>query len=246
VHHAQAAVVDGALYVFGGAVTQALLPGTLAGVGPRGWPITDASFRLAPGAQTWEPIASLPEARGLGGAAVLDGLVYLVGGAGLGGGYLDATLVYDPATDSYSEGPPLPTTRDHLSVVAHEGRIYALVGRSNAGGAWDDIEAVEAWDVANGTWMRLADAPLGRGGQGAGVLADGRIALVGGERAEGEFTVFDAAHAYDPATDAWTELPPLPQPLHGMAAGSWEGTLYLMGGATLDGGIDSGTLALVR
>lgn len=231
IHHAQAAAIDGTLYVFGGAMTTVPLPGSVVGVGPFGWPRTPLAFRLAPGASAWEPIAQMPEARALGGAAVVDGLVYLVGGIGLDG-YLSVVHVYDPAQDRYQEAAPLPTTRDHLSVLAQEGRVYALAGRSNEGGAWDDLETLEVLDVPNGSWTRLADAPLGRGGQGAGVIAGGQLALVGGERAEGEFAVYDDAHAYDVATDAWIELPRLPEPLHGMPAASWEGTLILFGGAT--------------
>lgn len=238
VHHAQAAAIDGTVYVFGGAVTAAPLPGSVVGVGPSGWPRTPLSFKLAPGGSSWEPIAPLPEARGLGGAAALDGKVYLVGGVGMDG-YLDVVHVYDPAGDGYDEGPALPTTRDHVNVVAHEGRIYALAGRTNAGGSWDDLPTVEVLDPANGTWTSLPDAPIGGGGRGAGVVEGGLVALVGGERLEGDFTVYDAAHAYDPAADAWRELPAMPEALHGMASASWDGSLYILGGATESAILDS-------
>lgn len=246
IHHAQAAALDGVVYVFGGAATGALLPGTVVGTYPKGWPIVAHSFRLDAGASTWTPIAPLPEARGLGGAAVVDGKIVLVGGTTMGGEYLARVDVYDPATDSYASAADLPTLRDHLSVVADGGRVYALAGRSNAGGAWDDLEASEALDVANDTWSALAPAPLGRGGQAAGVLAGGLVALVGGERAEGEFDVYDAAHAFDPAAGEWVELPPLPEGRHGMAAAAWDGSLFLMGGATLAGDILTSTLVLER
>lgn len=232
IHHAQAAAIEGTLYVFGGAVTQALLPGTLAGVGPAGWPITAVSFKLAPGAPAWEPIASLPIARGLGGAAVVDGLVHLVGGVTMGGSYLAPVDVYDPVADAYAAGPPLPAPRDHLSVVALDGKVYALAGRSNANGTWDDMETSEALDITNGTWNALAPAPLGRGGQGAGVIQGGRIVLAGGEQAEGSFSVYAEVDAYDPATDSWSALPALPVARHGMAAASWDGRFFVMGGAT--------------
>lgn len=238
IHHAQAAALDGTLYVFGGAMTTVPLPGSLVGIGPPGWPRTPLSFKLSPGAPAWEPIAPMPDARGLGGAAVLDGEIYLVGGIGLDG-YLAAVHVYDPASDSYHEAAPLPTPRDHLSVVSHAGKLYALAGRSNAGGSWDDLETAEVLDPASGEWSSLPPAPLGRGGQGAGVVGDGMLALVGGENAEGAFAVYDAAHALAISNATWLDLPPLPQPLHGMAAASWDGKLFVMGGATEAGGIET-------
>ena len=37
--------------------------------------------------------------------------------------------VYDPATNSWSDAAPLPKARDHMAVVAAEGKIHAIGGR---------------------------------------------------------------------------------------------------------------------
>lgn len=233
VHHAQAAFVDGRLYVFGGYVTGALLPGTVVpGAGPAGWPRTPLAFSLDPALGRWESVPTMPVARSAGGAAVLDGKVYLVGGVGMDG-FLDVVHVFDPATGAYSEAAALPAPRDHLSVFADGGKVYALAGRENAGGAWDDLETSEVYDPASDTWTALPPAPLGRGGQ-AGAPWRGLLPLFGGERIEGAFTVYDDAHAFDPARGEWVELPRLPSPRHGMAAASWDGRVFLMGGASSD------------
>lgn len=231
VHHAQAAWADGRLHVFGGYVGGVPLPGSFVpGAGPAGWPRTALSFVLDPDVGRWEPLPDLPEARAAGGAAVLDGRIHLVGGAGAEG-YLPPVHVYDPADRTYAEAAALPEPRDHLTVLAHEGRIYALAGRANHGEGWDDMEAGQAYDPAQDAWVALPPAPLGRGGQ-AGAPWRGMLPLFGGERAEGEFTVYDDAHAYDPARQAWVDLPRLPTPRHGMAAAAWEDRVYLMGGAS--------------
>jgi N-acetylneuraminic acid mutarotase len=231
VHHAQAAFVDGKLHVFGGYVTGALLPGTLVpGAGPAGWPRTPLSFRLDPAVGRWEPLPDMPVPRSAGGAAVLEGKVYLVGGVGMDG-FLDTVHVFDPATGEYAEAAPLPKPRDHLTVFGHGGKMYALAGRENAAGQWDDLETSEVYDPANDTWAPLPPAPLGRGGQ-AGAPWRGILPLFGGERAEGEFTVYDDAHAYDPMQGRWVELPRLPAPRHGMGSAAWGERVFLMGGAT--------------
>jgi N-acetylneuraminic acid mutarotase len=231
VHHAQAAFVDGTLYVFGGYVTGALLPGTLVpGAGPSGWPRTSLAFRLERGASAWTPAPTLPAPRAAGGAAILDGKVYLVGGVGMDG-FLATTHVFDPAAGAYAEAAPLPVPRDHLTVMALGGMVYALAGREDSRGAWDDLETSEVYDPASDAWSALPPAPLGRGGQ-TGAPWRGLLPLFGGERAEGAFTVYDDAHAYDPARGAWVELPRLPAPRHGMGSAAWGERVYLLGGAT--------------
>jgi hypothetical protein len=246
VHHAQAVVVGHWLYVFGGYVSGALLPGSfVAGAGPAGWPQTPLAFRmdLASGGVAWEPIASLPETRAAGGAVVVDGQVVLAGGYGLTGGFLPSVLRYDPATDSYEELAPLPTPRDHLTLLEHGGLVYAVAGRVNRGGQWDDLEAFEVYDPASDAWTALPPVPLGRGGQAAAFVGD-VLVVAGGERAEGSFDVFDDAHAYDLATGAWSELPPLPEPRHGGGLVAFDGSAYYLGGARLDGSLASETLRL--
>ncbi|MEO7092518.1 MAG: kelch repeat-containing protein, partial [Polyangiales bacterium] len=55
----------------------------------------------------------------------------------------------------------------------------------------------------------------------------------GGERntAAGSRGVFAQVEAYDPRTDSWDSLAPMPTPRHGMGAAAWDGRLYIPGGA---------------
>ncbi len=231
IHHTHAAFVDGALHVFGGFLTTAFYPGTvIAGAGPEGWPRTSLAFRLDEAASEWVRIADLPEARGGGGAAVVDGRVLIMGGLGAST-YTAAVDVYDPETGAWTNARDLPILRDHLNVVPLDGKVYAIAGRVRESGAWDDLEATAILDVANDTWSEGAPVPLGRGGQGAAVL-DGRIILVGGERIEGTFTVYDDVNVYDPSRDAWVDGPRLPDPRHGAGVAAWQGRLFVAGGAS--------------
>ena len=69
--------------------------------------------------------------------------------------------------------------------------------------------------------------PTARGGLAA-VWANGSLIAIGGE---GPTSVFDEVERYDPATDSWSELAPLPGGRHGLAAGVFRRTLYAIGGA---------------
>ena len=65
----------------------------------------------------------------LGAAAALNGKLYVVGGVGTGSGLIDAVAVYDPKTNTWSEGAAIPTARALLALAAYDGRLWAIGGR---------------------------------------------------------------------------------------------------------------------
>jgi N-acetylneuraminic acid mutarotase len=64
------------------------------------------------------------------------------------------------------------------------------------------------------------------------VVLDGEIVVSGGfvETGLGDDTVTDAVGVYDPAGDAWSELPPMPEPRHHGMAAVFDGRLFVIGG----------------
>lgn len=64
----------------------------------------------------------------------------------------------------------------------------------------------------NGTWSAVASMPSGYVplAFGSAVLADGRVAVIGGEYNNGSFALTNMGAIYDPVADAWTMLPPPP------------------------------------
>ncbi len=71
-------------------------------------------------------------------AAVLNGQVYLLGGinctgvaAGNNGTATNSVLVYNPATNTWSSGPPMPTALAlNFSAVTVNGKIFVISGTS--------------------------------------------------------------------------------------------------------------------
>ncbi|MNL43455.1 Kelch motif protein [compost metagenome] len=51
-----------------------------------------------------------------------------------------------------------------------------------------------------------------------------------------EQKVFDNAWVYDPASDRWRALPPLPTPRHGLGAATLGNRIHVIGGGTRVGG----------
>ena len=118
-HHANAAVVDGRIYV----------TGFLTG---RGFEADGRAFVYEPERDTWEAIAPLPAGRerGASAVAVVDGRIYVAGG--LRGGAVADFSVFDPATGLWAELTDLPARSDHLAAGAIEGVVYAAGGRDGS------------------------------------------------------------------------------------------------------------------
>ena len=72
----------------------------------------------------WVARSPMPTARSGGGKAVVDGKIYVAGGRPPGG---SAFEVYDRVTDRWEKLPDLPTQRNHLAMVALNGRSSSRV-----------------------------------------------------------------------------------------------------------------------
>jgi len=87
-----------------------------------------------PATDTWRTLASLPTPTdALAAATGSDGRIYAIGGVisdGLSStDYLNTVEVYDPSTNTWSMGAPMPTSRAGLAAVrGSDGRIYAIGG----------------------------------------------------------------------------------------------------------------------
>jgi N-acetylneuraminic acid mutarotase len=232
-NHPGVAALDGLLYVAGGF--------------DRSYLAQEALFAYDPAADAWTERAPLPEGRGALGLVALDGLLYAVGGTReeLGGPVTDAIDAYDPAADAWDTVAVLPTPREHLAVAAGAGRIWTAGGRAAREDGSPLAATAEVFDPAAGAWETLPPLPTPRGGV-AGAWAGGHFVTVGGETvfAPGRPLLHAEVEAFDPTASAWTSLPPLPTPRHGLAAVGIDDTLYAIAGGTIPGSADGRTGAV--
>jgi N-acetylneuraminic acid mutarotase len=63
---------------------------------------------------------------------------------------------------------------------------------------------------------------------------NGRAQVMGGEKTPNGGT-FEQNEEYDPTTDSWRILEPMPTPRHGAVAGVLGGSLYVTGGGAQGG-----------
>ncbi|TVP74688.1 MAG: hypothetical protein EA352_10190 [Gemmatimonadales bacterium] len=228
-HHAALVAVDGRLVLLGGYRDNTFEP-------------VGRTALFDPETNSWTEGAPMPTPRGALAYAVLDGRVHTIGGTVADADGLehdhhntdapDASVgtheVYDPATDSWEQLPPMPTARNHHTAeTTDDGRIVVTAGRA---GRDFTMTATEIWDPVTGEWSRGADLPTGRSGVAAASLG-GWIYVFGGETFDpGEARTFDEAERYDPVEDRWEELPPMPSARHGLGAAVVDGHIYVVSG----------------
>jgi N-acetylneuraminic acid mutarotase len=90
--------------------------------------------------------------------------------------------IYDPAAGSWTAGPPVPTGRSGIAVVAHRGLIYVFGGETVRTLSSKTFDEAERFDPATGRWERLPPMPTPRHGLGAASVGEAIHVLSGGPR----------------------------------------------------------------
>jgi len=211
-HHIGAGVAAGHVYAVGGL--------TSLQFNPRG-----ELFRYRADIDAWEQRASMPTPRGALAVATVDDKLHAIGGFGPGVEVADHAA-YDPASDSWQVLAPLPGARDHLAAVVIDEFIYVVGGRT------PNTAQLDRYDVRSDTWVTLAPMPTARSGHAAAAI-DGKLVVLGGEvdASNPPNRVFVEVELYDPETNRWVSLAPMPVPRHGMGALTVSGRIYVPGGA---------------
>jgi N-acetylneuraminic acid mutarotase len=97
-------------------------------------------------------------------------------------------------------------------------------------------DVLEIYDPATGTWTTGVPMLAPRAGV-ASVAANGCLYIIGGEGNDADPRgVFDRNEVYDPGTNTWHSLRPLPLPVHGLTGAAYlDGWIHIPGGATRRG-----------
>jgi len=225
VHHANAAVVDGTIYILG-----ALQAFEFTAHGE--------VWSWTPGDAAWTSRTPMPSGteRGASVVGAIEGAIVVAGGLRDGAAVTDVSR-YLIAGDTWEPLDPLPAARDHACGGVLAGVLVVAGGRqADIASTSPQVHALESTG-----WTARADMITGRGGTACGVVAD-RLIVVGGEgNPDASTGVFPQVESYDPVADAWTSLGTMPTPRHGMAAAVVGATLHVPGGATVQsfGAVDT-------
>jgi Kelch motif len=220
-HHLAAAALGHDLYVSGGT--------DVAGthLGHQYWPPRDNFWRLTPGANQWQSLPPIIEPRWGHRMVAHDGRLYVVGGRGRSA----HVLIFTPGT-GWRTGAELPRMRDHLSVVAAGGRIWAIGGRDPR-----SLARVDIYDPSADRWQSGPDLPHPTSGAAEAVTND-TIFIFGGE--EPNFfdgSINDRHWKLDTRDQSlrWQPIPAPPLAVHGSNATVLQGMIAIPGGASRHG-----------
>lgn len=157
--------------------------------------------RYDPRKNKWEECAKLLERRLGAGVTVLDGHIYVVGGADQRP--TNTVECYDPSTDKWSYVAPMRVCRKHLGCTSYNGKIYAVGGRDTS----SELNSAECYDPKEGVWKDIPPMSERRSGIGL-VELDGLLYAVGGHNGDERLTLVEC---YDPTIALWGEKEPLNQ-----------------------------------
>ena len=136
------------------------------------------------GTARWTNAAPMPEPRNQFSCVTFDGKIYVIGGQfHHDSEQLDQARVdiYDPGTDAWTSGPPLPKGHSHAEggTFVHDGRIYMVGGHTTKLGETKQVDADILALSSGGQWERVATLPMPLSSPAAGII-NGRLYVAGG------------------------------------------------------------------
>lgn len=176
----------------------------------------------------WGLRSPLGQARAQHGmVAVPDGRIFAFGG--YAGGLVSSAEIYDPATDFWVAGAPLPAPDRGMACAVDTGGDFYYFGATQ-GGSY-------RYDLGSGTWASITPPPYKYlWGAAAATGADGRIYVFGGEGTHSE-NPLNLVQIYDPGSGTWSLGSPMPTARYHLGVVSAPGGfIYAVGGrASSDG-----------
>lgn len=173
---------------------------------------------------------------------VINGKLYIVGGAKSGGGSTTALEMYDPISNTWSTKAPAPTSRSAGGGGVINGKLY-VVGGCIGGDCMGTTNVLEAFDPVANSWAALAPMPTLRNGIATGVI-NGRLYVAGGWGSGGCPCVdLATVESYDPVSNTWRTEPPLPSGVYYAGGAVINGVFYVVGGARYGVGVTNSVYA---
>jgi N-acetylneuraminic acid mutarotase len=176
---------------------------------------------------TWRERAPLPAPRAGYAAGVWESKLVIGGGTRWEGDrkiWTDRTDLFDPATNVWLPGPPLPVPRSDCACATVGGRIYTL------GGVVAEAVSKDVVTFDGRTWKAAGELPVALMYSAAAVAGDA-VYLLGGLTKFGELTsATTGLYQWRPG-GKWKPLSPFPgTPRVGAAVTAVGDRLYVFGG----------------
>jgi len=201
-------------------------------------------YRYDPVANSWTTLAPMPHVALIASAVYYPptNKIYVFGGANRTPDPIvdyDTTLIYDIATNTWSSGATMPGARSQMGsgYDSANGLIYLHGGYSDSTQGIGSVQPTTwSYDPVGNSFTVLADAPIARGGPGAGVV-NGHFLVAGGRTSIPADETLVSTYDYDIASDTWTQKQDMPQPTNVPGSAVAAGQLWVYGGCTPQTGL---------
>jgi len=167
-------------------------------IGGKEFGVSEMNEMYDPATDNWTSRAPMLTAREHLAGALIDSLIYIVGGRVSTSSNLSALEVYSPQTDEWRTLTNMPTPRGGNAAASANGRLYVFGGEFFEEGSGVFTETEEYDPVTNG-WRKMAAMPNPRHGIGAATI-DGDIYIIGGGPVAG-FGVANVNSIFRPPAD---------------------------------------------
>jgi N-acetylneuraminic acid mutarotase len=189
----------------------------------------DALYIYDPIADAWSTGAARPTTRAQFASAVVNGLLYIIGGWGEVADVGKSVEIYDPATDRWSSGAPLPAALAGAQACVFSDQIYVF-GGSTLANVWG--RSILTYNTTSNSWSAKSPMPNTRF-KFACVVVDDAAYLVGGHAHD--LTRVDAVERYDPLVETWSSPTRLHTPRYFLSAAVVGQQVITMGGVVRNG-----------
>lgn len=146
-------------------------------------------------------LASMPQGVSGAGAAIGDdGRIFVIGGRNASDPavYLDLVQIYDPATDSWEMGAPMPEGATVLNALSMSDGLIYVIGGTNFGGVTGNVQI---YDPAADSWSLGSDMVVPCYA-GSAIDTGSSILYLGGSNPD-FITTYQHVLVYNPGDDWW-------------------------------------------
>ncbi|XP_014481560.1 PREDICTED: kelch-like ECH-associated protein 1 isoform X1 [Dinoponera quadriceps] len=177
--------------------------------------------RYNPVTDQWRPCSPMSVPRNRVGVAVMDGLLYAVGGSA-GAEYHNSVECYDPDQDTWTSVKPMHIKRLGVGVAVVNRLLYAIGGFDGK----ERLSSVECYHPENDEWTMVSTMKCSR--SGAGVASLGQyIYVIGGYDGNSQL---NSVERYDTERDVWEYVSNVSIARSALSVTVLDGKLYAMGG----------------
>ena len=191
----------------------------------------------SPGEGAWLIKQNLPIQLGEVSSAVVNDVVYVFSGHNDQGNGNTSVFKYDPANDSWTSvaNQTVVPAVDHAVAEVIGGKIYMFGGIKDDG---SESNALAIYDPVSDSWTTGApltkDGSVFNVGSVSSAAIDGKLYIAGGIHNGATVT---NTFVYDPGTNTWGELGPMPEGRNHAGGVGYNGKFYIFGGRCCGGNV---------